>query len=359
MRHLRSLRQRRVLMAVLVPLLAVIFTLFLAELGMRLSGRGVLWVGHHKTFIRYHPLLGWKNAPNTTALIGSEQGTVTKTTNSHGFRGPDYPYEKPPGEYRILLLGDSFTDGYSVDQHEIVSEVLQKRLNIPSIRQVAVINAGTPGYSTDQELLYFRTEGKKFSPDLTVVMFCANDVWSNNVKGNYRGQKPQFRLQKGGLVLTKVPVPKPAPVPENAAPPKRAPLSQKVTNYFAKHSYLYRAGRRAMENTAWLEDWGVQLGLTDAGPPAGQTERSRRRAIPGQFLVYERQVPKSIRSAWSITEALIVALKEEAAAIDSELLVFYVPLAAAVQADTWRGTKWKYGLSEKDWNLRQVESELR
>ncbi len=131
-----------------------------------------------------------------------------------------------------------------------------------------------------------------------------------------------------------------------------------MTNYFVRHSYLYRVGRRAMENTAWLEDWGVRLGLTDASPPTGQAGRSRRRAVPAQFLVYERQVPKSIHSAWGITEALTVALKEEATAIDSELLVFYVPLAVAVQADTWRRTKWKYGLSEKDWNLRQVEAEL-
>ncbi len=160
-------------------------------------------------------------------MLGSEQGTVTKTTNSHGFRGLDYPYKKTPAEYRILLLGDSFTDGYSVDQHEIVSEVLQKRLNVPSDRQVAVINAGTPGYSTDQELLYFRTEGKKFSPDLTVVMFCTNDVWSNNVKGNYRGQKPLFRLRKGRLVLRNVPIPQPAPAPKNVAPPKRPPCRRK------------------------------------------------------------------------------------------------------------------------------------
>ncbi len=51
MRRLHSLRLRRVLIAVLVPLLAVIFTLFLAELGMRLSGRGVPWAWHHKTSV--------------------------------------------------------------------------------------------------------------------------------------------------------------------------------------------------------------------------------------------------------------------------------------------------------------------
>ena len=358
MRRADSLRLRRLLIGVLVPFLAVIFTLLVTELGMRVSDRGVRLAPHHQTFIRYHSLLGWKNAPNTTAWIGSEQGPIRKTTNFHGLRGPDYPREKPTGEYRILLLGDSYTDGYSVDQHEIVGEVLQRRLSLASARRVRVINAGMPGYSTDQELLYFRTEGKKFSPDLIVVMFYFNDVWFNSRKWNYRGHKPQFKLREGSLVLTNVPVPKPAPVPESSQPPRQPERSQKVKNWLKDHSHLYRVVRRGVRNVAWLEAWAVRLGLSDTDLAPVQAQRPGRPRVPGQFLVYERQVPKSIRSAWRLTEALIVALEEEAASIDSELLVFYVPSAATVQSDTWKGTKRKYGVREEHWDLCQVESEL-
>ena len=110
----------------LVATLAVALTLLCSEVLVRVTGFGRPAVSHHGSFIRHHPLLGWKNAPSTTVNF---PGGITKATNSHGFRGPEHPYEKPDGEYRILLLGDSYTDGYSVNQDEVVTEVLSHRLN--------------------------------------------------------------------------------------------------------------------------------------------------------------------------------------------------------------------------------------
>ena len=75
--------------------------------------------------IRYHPLLGWDKPPNVTAWMHRPEYSTLLQTNSHGLRGPDRDYPKPPGVRRTLLLGDSFTDGYTVADEKSVRGVLE------------------------------------------------------------------------------------------------------------------------------------------------------------------------------------------------------------------------------------------
>ena len=56
-------------------------------------------------------------------------------------------------------------------------------------------------------MLLFRLEARKYSPDLTVLLFFDNDVWFNTQRDEYRSQKPVFELREGALELTNVPVP--------------------------------------------------------------------------------------------------------------------------------------------------------
>src|SRR5262245_31550996 len=67
------------------------------------------------TYCPFDPELGWVNRPSAriTDLYGPGR---TLTTNAQGFRGlEDTPPAIPPGRYRIVCLGDSFTLGYGVD----------------------------------------------------------------------------------------------------------------------------------------------------------------------------------------------------------------------------------------------------
>ena len=66
---------------------------------------------------------------------------------------------------RVLVLGDSFTWGFGVEQEQIFTEVIEN-----SRKDVEVINAGVSGYSPDQELIWLREQGMHFQPDLVLLL---------------------------------------------------------------------------------------------------------------------------------------------------------------------------------------------
>jgi lysophospholipase L1-like esterase len=77
---------------------------------------------------------------------------------------------------------------------------------------VEVVNAGVSGYSTDQELLWFREEGIKYNPDLLLLVLTGNDIGDNEQPlVNQIYYKPQFAIEDGHLILNNYPVPKTGP----------------------------------------------------------------------------------------------------------------------------------------------------
>jgi hypothetical protein len=132
---------------------------------------------NRRTFaMRYDPLLGWSKSPHLTGVYAPGDEKI-EILNSRGLRGREYPYEKPANEYRVLVLGDSFAEGRLVGFHDTSFEVLEQKLReAGGGSRYEVISAGTGGYSTDQAFLWFDAEGRKYSPDLVVLMFYENDV---------------------------------------------------------------------------------------------------------------------------------------------------------------------------------------
>jgi lysophospholipase L1-like esterase len=159
--------------------------------------------------LEYDPILGWRNRPNFS-MVGKAPDSVSRRVeyahNSKGLRDEEYPYQKPEGTYRILVLGDSFAYGDGVRRSEAFPEMLESLLKEHG--SFEVINTGVMGYGLTQETLYYETEGYKYEPDLVMLVFYDNDL-TDLVKEKEQ-PKPKFQLVDGQLVLHNVPYPHPS-----------------------------------------------------------------------------------------------------------------------------------------------------
>lgn len=160
---------------------------------------------HDRLFVSFDPLLGWKLKAGLSSMRETSRYLVRETINSHGFRTPELPFAKPPGVRRIVFLGDSHTEGYTVDDQFTYSQQVQSILS--ETLPVETISLGVGGFSTDQELLAYLEYGRRYEPDLVVLQYCSNDHEFVVLDKYWRGLKPMFRRHGEVLVLAGVPVP--------------------------------------------------------------------------------------------------------------------------------------------------------
>ena len=339
---------RRLLPNAALVLISVLFALAVCEILIRaFSDRCENELAHRKIFVEYDPLLGWRKVPNKRGKHVACEYRTYESINSKGIRGPEYSYQKQANEYRILALGDSFTEGYTVEFHELFSEILKSRLNTSQERYYEVINAGTGGYSTDQELLFFQYEGKKYKPDIVILMFYYKNDIVYNIRDRYlRGYKPLFVLENNKLKITNVPIPRISP--KNKKIEEDIKFSQKVKSWFHENYYTYSFVVRRVKNTYYLNWLVIKLGLSE------ETKKEESPiSIPDNYRIWEKTLNSEFQYAWDITERLILKLKEEVNAIGSKLLIFHIPFEANVYPEEWKSLKRKYGISDAEWSIEQ------
>ena len=164
----------------------------------------------------YDARLGWFPVPDSSRSYYNGIYATVATHNHHGFRDRDHGAKDRP---RLLFLGDSFTWGYGVGDHDRFTDLLERHL--PGWE---VFNEGVSGYGTDQELLVLEQTVDDVAPDLVGLIFCGNDTEDNSTNNRYEGYfKPYFVEEDGALQLRGVPVPK------------------SINYYAVAHSQLFRS----------------------------------------------------------------------------------------------------------------------
>ena len=223
-------------------------------------------------YTQFDPLLGWRHKPGARARFPQGDYVI----NELGLRDTKRDYDAAPGVFRLMVLGDSFAEGFSVPLEDGVSQVLERSLTRPDC-PVEVLAAGTVGYSTDQEYLYYREEGRRFAPGVVVLLFYYNDIIYNARESVGRAPKPLLTFRDGGPRLKTSPL----------APPAQADA----------------AGARIRGSVAW--SWAKERLLT--GAPAAYDRLARLGAVPrreplragSELLVYSREPPRDVRDAWA------------------------------------------------------------
>jgi len=182
----------------------------------------------------YGPFVLRRMRPGTAFTHTSVDGSWDFTINAQGFRDTaDWTRAKPEGTFRVLVLGDSHTQGYEVAQDETYARVIERLLARRGL-EAEVLNTGVSGFSTAEALAFLESEGLAYAPDAVVLGFFRNDFEDNLKAGLYalseegRLETVKTRHVPGVWVLDIV-----------HAVPGMAWLSQ--------HSYLYSIGF----NTAW------------------------------------------------------------------------------------------------------------
>jgi hypothetical protein len=165
-----------------LSLLMVVVSLAVCALGIELFVRAFIDDGMHFDLemwkyardvkvISDDRLIGHAHRPNSQErLMG-----VDVKINSKGLRDREIPYERAGSAPRILMLGDSFTEGWGVPFEETFSKRVE-RLYAARGTSAEVINTGVGNYNTIMEVEYFLNEGYKYQPDIVVLNYIPNDA---------------------------------------------------------------------------------------------------------------------------------------------------------------------------------------
>jgi lysophospholipase L1-like esterase len=127
-------------------------------------------------FRKFDPVLG-------VSLIPGVEGTHRRCydgyvrINSHGMRDKERTIEKSNGHVRIAVFSDSLTEAVHVKPEETATYLLEERLNREICQgRCEVLNFSVGGYATLQYYLRYLHDGRRFDPDIVIVVLTDNDL---------------------------------------------------------------------------------------------------------------------------------------------------------------------------------------
>ena len=158
---------------ILLVLFGLIFSLLLSEVCLRIWTPSSLL---YKQVRQSDPILHHSFKPSAWYIERKEEFEVEVRTNSLGLRDREYGQEIA-GAFRIIVLGDSFTEGVGVDLDSTYPKQLEDALNVLSgNHKFVVFNFGIAGYSPILEYLILEQKGMALHPDLVILSYDMTDV---------------------------------------------------------------------------------------------------------------------------------------------------------------------------------------
>ena len=165
----------RTLNVILAFLVSFAIAGLVIEGGLRLMGKGP-----QPTLLQFDPQLGWAKKPEFEHVHKGRGFHVTVRTNEHGLHDDPMPdVAKPADTFRVLMLGDSFAQGFSVGREHLFVDHLERWWQTEG-RRIEVINAGTEGYDTAQSVAWLQHNGAAYKPDLVLLFPYENDLYWNS-----------------------------------------------------------------------------------------------------------------------------------------------------------------------------------
>jgi hypothetical protein len=284
----------------------VAIALLVLEIGLR------VFQFSYVSFFRPDERLGLRLRENAEGWYRSE-GEAYVRVNSAGFHDRERSLAKPPGVYRIAVLGDSYAEALQVELEKAFHAQLERRLNACQAfggKTVEVLNFGVSSYGTAQQLLMFRYVASHYAPDLVLVAFFAgNDVRNNSRDLEPDKVRPFVTIHGETLVEDR-----------SFADSKEFKRRTNRLRSVLDTLRVLRIVQAAYFVKDRLQQHEEQRPQHDSRPPieAGLDE-----------AIYREPPSPEWRAAWALTERILAQLRDEVRAAGAELVV--VSLSTGIQ----------------------------
>lgn len=150
------------------------------------------------------PLLGQPDGAIGYALTPLAEGMWTRENrayvriNSLGLRDREMVQEKPPGVYRVAVLGDSVTEAFQVENERTFENLAEDSL-VQKGHKVEIVNLAMSGNGPLRQLVRLENNGLALSPDMAVFMFPAEAFLSGEIFDDT--QNPGYKYNSSGQLM--------------------------------------------------------------------------------------------------------------------------------------------------------------
>ena len=360
---------KRILPALALAAAGIVAAVLLIEIGLRIvpESRWKMAISRapdRHVLFQQDLNIGWVHKPHASMnWTGSGEYKVDAVINSLGLRDYERTYAKPPGTFRVLVLGDSFVEAIQVPLEQTFTARLEKCLAGRASQPVEVINAGVSGYGPGEALLYFTHEGVKFQPDLVLLaIFIGNDIRNMQhqlgsslleVTGGY-----EFYLEDGQFRQRWV---------DWANPNYELSFLEQFLRRYSKIYYILKSPDSLVPHR-WedvTESWLGEPGDDEDNPTetavidlpdrpdyaADQSLMIFFRGFPNHPLI-----PPEIRHMWELFSASLLELDRRVDSTGSQFAAVIIPRGQQVHQAMYEGWVAKYtgkfhGLRREDWDV--------
>lgn len=337
-------RLRSLLLNLAVSGLSLVVCLAFAEAALRVfagAGKGGKEQLEKRRYIEYDPVLGWRKTPGARAVYDRRDFHSEFRINSRGLRGPERSLTRTTGSPRILALGDSFVEAFMLNDEPMLTARLEARLLARGCR-AEVINAGTSGYSTDQEYLFYREEGRKYQSDVVVLFVYHNDVPALVVTHHDVYAKPLLSFDTNPPRIVNLPLPRQVPP---AASRTSAPVPA------PPRSYLLEFVKDRIEQTSARTYNRIAR--------TGLWEPLLKFPMNDELLLYRVPELGHLRPAWSMFTWTLQTLSKAVADDGARLVVAYIPSRMEVSRRHWEITEARYEIEGTSFDRHAVAERMR
>lgn len=281
-----------------------------------------------------HPVLGWALEPGASYQYQMPEDIVTVTYNSQGQHDLEHEVNKPDRVFRILILGDSFMEAYSVELEDAFHRRVEKLARAAGAN-VEVINLGVAGYGTLQEYLAFREKGQFYKPDLVLLgFFPANDIMNNSAElesmlGPARAQMlARPFLDPNDPTLWTI-IPGDFEGAQHRFTEQRAFLDAQ-RRQITERLILLRLTRNILSRLKDIE-FSANSRINEGKSDLLEVERQELALLGVNYC----DEPSEYTSAWDTTERILSRLKADVDAVGGQFVIFTVPALEEINFESY------------------------